>query len=95
MLKRHAQSSLYLNAARLLAGARGTVYKWVDENGVVHYSDQPHPNAQKMQVQEAQTYTAPALSARARRPQRRLASNGAVKPTRGARSCSRADQTLS
>lgn len=34
----------------------GTVYKWVDENGVVHYSDQPHPNAEKIQVQEAQTY---------------------------------------
>jgi len=35
-----------------------TVYKWVDENGVVHYSDQPHPNAQKLQVQGVQTYTA-------------------------------------
>jgi hypothetical protein len=34
----------------------GTVYKWVDENGVVHYSDQPHPGAQKIQVQEVQTY---------------------------------------
>ncbi|HEV3179002.1 MAG TPA: DUF4124 domain-containing protein [Steroidobacteraceae bacterium] len=38
----------------------GTVYKWTDENGVVHYSDQPHPNAQKIQVQAAQTYKAPA-----------------------------------
>jgi hypothetical protein len=35
-----------------------TVYKWVDEKGVVHYSDQPHPNAQKMNVQAAQTYKA-------------------------------------
>jgi hypothetical protein len=35
-----------------------TVYKWVDENGVVHYSDQPHPNAQKVRVQAAQTYKA-------------------------------------
>jgi len=33
-----------------------TVYKWVDENGLVHYSDQPHPNAQKLQIQSAQTY---------------------------------------
>src|SRR5690625_4124219 len=24
-----------------------TVYRWVDSNGVVHYSDQPHPGAQK------------------------------------------------
>jgi len=35
-----------------------TVYKWVDENGIVHYSDQPHPNAQKIGVQPAQTYKA-------------------------------------
>src|ERR1700751_2537627 len=41
----------------------GTVYKWVDENGVVHYSDQPHPNAQKVSVQPAQTYRAPAVPA--------------------------------
>lgn len=32
------------------------VYKWVDENGVVHYSDQPHPNAEKIHVQAIQTY---------------------------------------
>jgi hypothetical protein len=34
-----------------------TVYKWVDENGVTHYSDQPHENAQKVQVAAPQTYT--------------------------------------
>jgi hypothetical protein len=33
-----------------------TVYKWVDEKGVVHYSDQPHPNAQTVDVKSAQTY---------------------------------------
>ena len=38
-----------------------TVYKWVDENGITHYSDQPHENAQKVQVQEPQTYSAPPL----------------------------------
>jgi Domain of unknown function (DUF4124) len=48
-----------ISIACLLAGTpalAGTVYKWVDENGVVHYSDQPHANAQKIQLQEAQTY---------------------------------------
>jgi hypothetical protein len=40
------------------AAAAGTVYKWVDENGVVHYSDQPHPDAQKVKVPDAQTYKA-------------------------------------
>jgi uncharacterized protein DUF4124 len=42
-----------------------TVYKWVDENGVVHYSDQPHPNAQKLQIEGVQTYSAGANGARA------------------------------
>jgi hypothetical protein len=36
-----------------------TVYKWVDDNGVVHYSDQPHENSEKIQVQAPQTYSAP------------------------------------
>jgi hypothetical protein len=35
-----------------------TVYKWVDEKGVVHYSDQPHPSAQELDVKSAQTYSA-------------------------------------
>ena len=34
-----------------------TVYKWVDENGVTHYSDQPHENAQKVQLAQPQTYS--------------------------------------
>jgi hypothetical protein len=33
-----------------------TVYRWVDENGVTHFSDQPHENAQKVQVAAPQTY---------------------------------------
>ena len=37
------------------------MYKWVDENGVVHYSDQPHPNAEKLQVHAAQSYKPSAL----------------------------------
>src|ERR1700749_4711702 len=36
-----------------------TVYKWVDENGVTHYSDQPHENAQKVELKAPQTYSAP------------------------------------
>jgi hypothetical protein len=38
-----------------------SVYKWVDENGVVHYSDQPHPNAEKIHVKAVQTYKPTAL----------------------------------
>lgn len=42
-----------------------TVYKWVDDNGVTHYSDQPSPKAEKLQVTGAQTYRAPAAAAAA------------------------------
>ncbi len=43
----------------LSAGAwSATVYKWVDENGVTHYSDQPNPKAEKLQISGAQTYGA-------------------------------------
>ena len=41
----------------------GSVYKWVDENGVVHYSDQPHENAQKVELKAPQTYSAPKTTA--------------------------------
>ena len=47
------------SAAIAFAGASAfaaTVYKWVDEQGVVHYSDQPHPNAQAVDLKSAQTY---------------------------------------
>jgi hypothetical protein len=44
--------ALCLSASALAA----TVYKWVDKNGVVHYSDQPNPSAQAMEVEGAQAY---------------------------------------
>jgi len=45
-----------------------TVYKWVDENGVVHYSDQPHENAQKVELKAPQTYSAPKVPPSSRAP---------------------------
>lgn len=47
--------------AAALAGqdSQITVYKWVDAHGVIHYSDQPHPDARKVQIRGAQTYSAP------------------------------------
>jgi len=42
-----------------------TTYRWVDAQGVVHYSDTPHPGAQEIQLTGAQTYhgTAPPAAA--------------------------------
>jgi hypothetical protein len=36
-----------------------TLYRWVDAQGVVHYSDTPQPGAQAVDVHSAQTYRAP------------------------------------
>jgi hypothetical protein len=45
-----------------------TVYKWVDDNGVTHYSDQPHPGAQKLDISGAQTYDSQAAGVAAPAP---------------------------
>ena len=40
----------YVTSAVLLSAqmAMAQAYKWIDENGVVHFSDKPHPNAEVM-----------------------------------------------
>jgi hypothetical protein len=59
-----AVTSLGLLCATALAdNGTTTVYKWVDAQGVVHYSDQPHPNAQKLEVRGAQTFSSMPLPA--------------------------------
>jgi Domain of unknown function (DUF4124) len=56
-----ASLGLLVGAAMADNGGTTTVYKWVDAAGVVHYSDQPHPNAQRLEIQGAQTFAAPAI----------------------------------
>jgi len=52
------------------ASVAATIYKWVDEKGVTHYSDQPHESATKIEVSSAQTYAAtPAPPPRPQQPQ--------------------------
>jgi hypothetical protein len=52
---RNALLTLML-CASTVAGA-ATVYKWVDAQGVTHYSDQPHPGAVKIEIGAVQTYS--------------------------------------
>jgi Domain of unknown function (DUF4124) len=63
LIRSVAVASLGLLAATALAdnGGTTTVYKWVDAQGIVHYSDQPHPNAQRLEIHGAQTFSAPSL----------------------------------
>lgn len=60
-----------------------TIYKWVDENGVVHYSDQPHENAQKLQVTGAQTFSSSAAAVPAPNLGSAEDSNAQANPYRG------------
>ena len=45
------------------AGAAASeMWRWVDERGVVHYSDRPHPGAERVDVKPAQSYQAPRVA---------------------------------
>lgn len=57
-------------AAILVAGAAmAQAYRWVDENGVVHYSDRPEPGAEQIVLPEPNTVSVP----RRERPLRQAA----------------------
>jgi len=45
----------------LLAGSAqaATVYRWVDEDGKVHYSDSPRPDAERVELRDPNVYSAP------------------------------------
>jgi Domain of unknown function (DUF4124) len=63
-VSRHLTALAMLAALGLLvaagsAVAQKTSYRWVDAQGVVHYSDTPQPGAQVIQLPSAQTYRAP------------------------------------
>src|SRR6202034_1756125 len=64
-MQRHVSLSILTLAALAVLASSAvaqtiTTYRWVDAQGVVHYSDTPQPGAQKIEVQSAQTYRAPA-----------------------------------
>jgi len=44
------------------------VYKWVDAEGVTHYSDQPHPNAKEVELPPVNTVRGAAAPATATTP---------------------------
>ncbi len=56
--------------ACLLAGmalASTEVYRWVDKDGVVHFSDRPSEGAERVELPDAQTFSAPPVQPRASR----------------------------
>jgi hypothetical protein len=66
---------ILLAVLALPASAAQTVWKWVDAQGVTHYSDRPVAGATKVEISSANTaeaqpaYSPPAAAERAERPQ--------------------------
>lgn len=52
-----------LVAALPAALSAGEIYRWVDEEGIVHYSDRPREGAELIVLREAQTYSRPSPTA--------------------------------
>ncbi|HEY6453080.1 MAG TPA: DUF4124 domain-containing protein [Steroidobacteraceae bacterium] len=76
---RPAPSCCLLAASLLALGAvagAATVYRWVDAQGVVHYSDTPHPGAEQVQLSDAQTYHGPPAPPAAETPPPAAADTG-------------------
>jgi len=46
-------------AAPAPSGGGGKLYRWVDKDKTVHYSDRPQPGADALDVKPAQTYSSP------------------------------------
>ena len=63
-LVRYCATVALLASAGLGVGAYGsaTLYKWVDADGVTHYSDRPAPGAVQVHIANAQTYKSTAAA---------------------------------
>ena len=57
-----------LVAPALVVTAMAGTYKWVDEDGKVHYSDQPVEGAERVDLPKLPTYEPPQTSQRASKP---------------------------
>jgi len=62
----------------------GEVFRWVDENGQVHYSDRPGAGAEVVELPQAQTFNIPVASV-SRRIKDQQSSSGADEATNGFR----------
>ena len=62
------------------ATAATTTYRWVDADGVTHYSDQPHAGADKITLAQPQTYSSPTPSTTGQSAQRAAPNTGRNTP---------------
>lgn len=62
------RSSILLCSFAACFAYAATVYKWTDADGVVHYSDQPMPGAERVQTAPSPSRAGPAASTIAPKP---------------------------
>ncbi|KTD34178.1 hypothetical protein Lmor_1575 [Legionella moravica] len=43
----------------LICASYAQIYKWTDSQGVVHFSDRPHPGSEQLKIPDTQSYTPP------------------------------------
>ena len=70
---RHLLLAVALAGVALSARGGASLYKWVDADGVTHYSDVPVSGAAKVDVGAAQGYSSPSASGSGAQPPRRNA----------------------
>ncbi len=56
-----AVSCIVLVFWSLVALGQGTAYRWVDDDGVVHFSDRPHEGAEEVRLGQPPGFSSPAI----------------------------------
>jgi len=70
-MRRSLTSLVLLTVLAVATSSAATLYRWVDRDGVVHYSDRPQPGATQVELQSAQTFSSPATPTTASRQSNR------------------------
>lgn len=55
------KSMLFLVFLIVFGPLHAQIYKWTDGDGNVHFTDKPHPGAEKVELPEVQTFSSPPI----------------------------------
>jgi hypothetical protein len=53
---------LFVSLSLMICASYAQIYKWTDSQGVVHFSDSPHPGSQTVDNPEVQSFSSPVPS---------------------------------
>lgn len=60
---------LFIAINPLQSAEKPEIYKWVDSNGDVHFSDKPHQGAEQIELPKVQTYSSPKIPVTEKEPE--------------------------